>query len=68
MISNDYGGVEQTLGKVKKFIKNFDLNLFTKQAKDFHPADIADILEALDDKNLLQAFRKMEPEKSVKVF
>lgn len=58
----------QPLKKIRKFIKNFDLNIFTRQAKRFHSADVADVLESLDDTNRLQAFHKLEPDKAVGVF
>ncbi len=69
MISNGkYVGVKQTFSKVKNFIKNFDLNLFTKQAIDFHASDVAAILEGLNDEQMLTAFQKIDPSKKVKVF
>jgi magnesium transporter len=69
MLSNEnYVGVKQTLSKVKRFITNFDLNLFAKQAKDFHASDVAAILEGLDDEQLLTAFQKIDVAKKVKVF
>lgn len=58
----------QPLKRIRKFIKNFDLNLFTRQAKTFHSADVADVLESLDDSNRLQAFHKLDPDKAVGVF
>ena len=60
--------VRQPLKRIRKFIKNFDLNLFSRQAKTFHSADVADVLESLDDTNRLQAFHKLDPEKAVGVF
>ena len=69
MISNDkYVGVKQTIGKVKRFIKNFDLNVFTKQAQDFHASDVASILESLNDDQMLTAFERIDSAKKVKVF
>lgn len=69
MIKNDkYAGMKQTISSVKNFIKNFDLNLFTKQAKDFHASDVAAILEGLDDRQMLIAFKKIDRAKKVKVF
>ena len=59
---------KKPLRRIRKFIKNFDLNLFSRQAKTFHSADVADVLESLDDTNRLQAFNKLEPEKAVGVF
>jgi Mg2+ transporter MgtE len=58
----------QPLKRIRKFIKNFDLNLFYRQAKTFHSADVADVLESLDSTNRLQAFHKLEPDKAVGVF
>ena len=58
----------QTLKRIRKFIKNFDLNLFTRQAKTFHSADVADVLESLDENNRLQAFHTLDPDKAVGVF
>jgi len=58
----------QPLKTIRKFIKNFDLNFFTRQAKTFHSADVADVLESLDEPNQLQAFHKLDPDKAVGVF
>jgi magnesium transporter len=60
--------VRQPLKRIRKFIKNFDLNLFSRQAKTFHSADVADVLESLDDTNRLQAFHKLDADKAVGVF
>lgn len=60
--------INQPLKRITKFIKNFDLNLFSRQAKTFHSADVADVQESLDDTNRLQAFHKLDPEKAVGVF
>jgi len=58
----------QPLKRIRKFIKNFDLNFFTRQAKTFHSADVADVLESLDETNRLQAFHKLDTDKAVGVF
>jgi magnesium transporter len=58
----------QPLKTIRNFIKNFDLNFFTRQAKTFDSADVADVLESLDEPNRLQAFNKLDPEKAVGVF
>ena len=69
MVKNGtHTSVRQTIGKVRKFIKNFDLNSFTRQAKEFHSSDVASLLESLDDRQMLMAFKKIEPAKKVKVF
>lgn len=69
MISNNtYGSVKQTISKVRKFIKNFDFNLFAKQAEDFHSSDVASILEGLSDEQMFTAFERIDSEKKVKVF
>src|SRR5215471_5485644 len=58
----------QPLKTIRNFIKNFDLNFFTRHAKTFDSADVADVLESLDEPNRLQAFHKLDPEKAVGVF
>ncbi|HET9825161.1 MAG TPA: magnesium transporter [Chitinophagaceae bacterium] len=58
----------QPLKTIRNFIKNFDLNFFTRHAKTFDSADVADVLESLDEPNRLQAFHKLDPEKAVDVF
>lgn len=68
MTKNEKPGVKKTIGRVKKFIKNFDLNLFTSQAKNFHASDVASLLEGLDDEQMLMAFKKLDSFKKVKVF
>lgn len=60
--------VKKTIGQVKKFIKHFDLNLFTTQAREFHAADVAAVLDGLDAEQMLMAFRRLELFKRVKVF
>lgn len=58
----------QPLKTIRNFIKNFDLNFFTGHAKTFDSADVADVLESLDEPNRLQAFHKLDPDKAVDVF
>lgn len=58
----------QPLKRIRKFIKNFDLNLFTRQAKTFHSADVADVLESVDETNRIEAFHKLDPGKAIGVF
>jgi len=58
----------QPLKQIRKFIKNFDLNLFTRQAGNFHAADVADVLESVDETNRAQAFHKLDADKAVGVF
>jgi magnesium transporter len=60
--------VIKTIGQVRKFIRHFDLNLFTTQAREFHASDVAAVLEGLDENQMLMAFRRLEPPKRVKVF
>ncbi len=61
-------GIKQTFSKVKNFIKNVDLNLFTKQANDFHSSDVAALLEGLPDTQILTAFKTLQSSKQVTVF
>lgn len=60
--------IGQPLKQIRKFIKNFDLNVFSKQAKSIHSADIAAMLTPLDGQNRLLAFHKLSPDKAVSVF
>src|ERR1700712_1751553 len=60
--------VRKTVGRVRKFMKHFDLNLFTSQAKQFHASEVAAVLEGLDDEPMFTAFRRLEPSKKVLVF
>jgi len=53
---------------LKKFIKAFDIKLFSSQTKNFDSADMAAVLESLDTTNRLAAFRALETTKAVKVF
>ena len=60
--------ITKPLKRIRKFIKTFDLNLFTRQAKSFDAADVADLLESVDEANRVQAFHKLDPDKAVGVF
>ena len=66
--NNNLSGVKQSLGKVKSFINNFDLNVFRKQVAQFHASDIAAILEGLNIEQMQSAFKNISREKRVKVF
>lgn len=68
MISNHKNDMNQAISKVRKYIKDFDLNLFTTQVNDFHSSDVAALLEGLLDSQMLMAFKKLESSKQVKVF
>lgn len=60
--------ITKPLKRIRKFIKTFDLNLFTRQAKSFDAADVADLLESVDEANRVQAFHKLDPDEAVGVF
>jgi Mg2+ transporter (mgtE) len=55
---------EDRIARMVDLVRNGELTVFVRRARDFEPADLADILSALDERDRLTAVQALPPELS----
>jgi Mg/Co/Ni transporter MgtE len=56
--------MKKILGRMVELVRRGELGLFTRRAHEFEPADLAEVLTALDEQERVSVIRALPPEVS----